>query len=211
MSRQLLTVSGAGDSTTSLGNLFQCSVTLHSEKLFPDVRTELPVFQFVPTASGPVPGHHWKEPGSVLLGTHLCHCSLLIPEHWRHPILLNLPLYNSAAEFLSNLQEFYRTQLSSDHWKKKLCLQLVKFNRIVPLLQNKFNAPAQNTFTSNVLFQAQVYIWITLVAVLFKLHCSEQHSSNCLLEAFWQQFIMYRPAEFLCAPLTWSTVSQNLQ
>ena len=30
----------------------------HSEKMFPDVRTEPLVFQSVPIASGPVTGHH---------------------------------------------------------------------------------------------------------------------------------------------------------
>ena len=30
----------------------------HSEKMFPDVQKEPPVFQVVPTASGPVSGHH---------------------------------------------------------------------------------------------------------------------------------------------------------
>jgi len=47
----------------------------HSEKAFPDVQTEPPVFQFVLTASGPGTGHHWKEPGSIFL----------IPSH---PILI---------------------------------------------------------------------------------------------------------------------------
>ena len=53
-----------GDSTTSLGNLCQCSVTL-TVKLFPDVQREPPAFQFVPIASCPATGHHWKEPGSL--------------------------------------------------------------------------------------------------------------------------------------------------
>jgi len=30
----------------------------HSEKVFPDVQREPPVFQCVPVASGPVTGHH---------------------------------------------------------------------------------------------------------------------------------------------------------
>lgn len=30
-----------------------------SAKAFPDVQRELPVFSFVPTAPGPVTGHHW--------------------------------------------------------------------------------------------------------------------------------------------------------
>jgi len=38
----------------------------HSEKVFPNVQREPPVFWFVPIASGPDTGHHWKEPGSIL-------------------------------------------------------------------------------------------------------------------------------------------------
>ena len=38
---------------------------LHSEKGFLDIQREPPVFQFLLIASGPVTGHHWKEPGSV--------------------------------------------------------------------------------------------------------------------------------------------------
>lgn len=36
-----------------------------SEKMFPDVQKEYPVFHFVPAASGPGTGHYWKEPGSI--------------------------------------------------------------------------------------------------------------------------------------------------
>lgn len=38
-----------------------------SEKMFPDIQREPPVFQGVPTASDPVTGHHWKEPGSLIV------------------------------------------------------------------------------------------------------------------------------------------------
>ena len=37
------------------------------EEVLPPVQTELPVPQFVPIAPCPVAGHHWKEPGPVLL------------------------------------------------------------------------------------------------------------------------------------------------
>ncbi len=57
MSRWLLNISGGG-----LYNLPGQPVPVlghpHSEKVFPDVQTEPPVFQFVPIASGPVTGHH---------------------------------------------------------------------------------------------------------------------------------------------------------
>ena len=33
----------------------------HSEKVFPDVQREPPVFPFVPMATCPITGHHWKE------------------------------------------------------------------------------------------------------------------------------------------------------
>lgn len=38
----------------------------HSGKVFPDVKRELSVFQFVPMVSSPVTGHQQKEPGSLL-------------------------------------------------------------------------------------------------------------------------------------------------
>jgi len=46
--------------------LRETCASAHRKKVFPDVQWEPPVFVFVPTASGPVTGHHWKEPGSVL-------------------------------------------------------------------------------------------------------------------------------------------------
>jgi len=53
MSRQILNTSKVGDSTTSLGSLFQY-LTLTVKKVLPNVQTELPACQFVPIASGPV-------------------------------------------------------------------------------------------------------------------------------------------------------------
>ena len=43
----------------------------YSEKVFPHVQREPPVFQFVPIASGPVTAYHWKEPGSIFFATSL--------------------------------------------------------------------------------------------------------------------------------------------
>ena len=63
-SRWLSSISKARDSTASLSNLCQCWVTLTVKKVLPDVPTEVPVFQFVSIASGPVTEHHWKESGS---------------------------------------------------------------------------------------------------------------------------------------------------
>lgn len=48
MHRKILNLSREGDSATSLGNLFQFSVSL---TVFPHTEMELPVFQFVPVAS----------------------------------------------------------------------------------------------------------------------------------------------------------------
>ena len=47
VSRWLLNMSKDGDSTVSLGNLCQYSVPLTVKKVFPNVQTEPPVFQFV--------------------------------------------------------------------------------------------------------------------------------------------------------------------
>ena len=46
VSRQLLSIPKEGDSTISLGNFCQSLVTLTVKKVFPDVQTEPPVFQF---------------------------------------------------------------------------------------------------------------------------------------------------------------------
>lgn len=37
----------------------------HCRKVFPDVQSNPPLFLFVPTASGPAPGHHGKGPRSI--------------------------------------------------------------------------------------------------------------------------------------------------
>lgn len=54
-----------GESTTTLDSLCQCTINLIVKKVFWNVQTEHSVFQFVPIASAPVSGHHWKEPGLV--------------------------------------------------------------------------------------------------------------------------------------------------
>ena len=45
----------------------------HSKNLFPDVQMEPPVFRFVPIVSGPVTGHHRKEPGSLFFAPPIKH------------------------------------------------------------------------------------------------------------------------------------------
>ena len=62
LSRWILNISREGDSTTSLGSLCQCSITLRVKKFFlTSVQLELPLLQFVPIAPCPVAEHHWKE------------------------------------------------------------------------------------------------------------------------------------------------------
>lgn len=50
--KQLLNIHKEGDSTTTLGNLCQCSITLMVKKVFSDVQSKPPVLQFAPIASG---------------------------------------------------------------------------------------------------------------------------------------------------------------
>lgn len=49
---------------------FQWPCISEEKEVFPNVQRE-PLFQFVPVASGPVSGHHWKGPGSALSVTSL--------------------------------------------------------------------------------------------------------------------------------------------
>ena len=46
------------------------------KEVLPHVQTELPLLQFVPIASCPVTGHHWKESGQVALAE----CPRLLPR-----------------------------------------------------------------------------------------------------------------------------------
>jgi len=68
ISRWLLNILGDGDSTTSLGSLFQCLVP-PSRNVFPDVQIEPPGSQFVLMASGPGTGHHQEG----LAPSSFCH------------------------------------------------------------------------------------------------------------------------------------------
>lgn len=62
-SRQVLSISREGNSTPSLGSLFQFLVTLRAKEFFPRVPAELPMFQKV------------KPPG----GTRWIICSTIVP------------------------------------------------------------------------------------------------------------------------------------
>lgn len=61
MPRQFLIISKDGGTTTPLGNLYQCLVTLRVKKCFLMLWQSLLCFIFVPIATGNVTGHHWKE------------------------------------------------------------------------------------------------------------------------------------------------------
>ena len=67
----------------------------HSEKVFPDVQAEPPVFQFVPIVSGPVAGHHCKEPGSAFFTSSL-HVLIYIDKIPPEPSLLQAPQHNES-------------------------------------------------------------------------------------------------------------------
>lgn len=77
MSWWLFSITKEGGSPTSLAHwqspTCQCTVPLAVKKCSLMFQRK-PVFQFVPTAFGPVSGHHWKEPGSVLI----------VPSLWVH-------------------------------------------------------------------------------------------------------------------------------
>ena len=63
--QEVLNISSEVDFTTSLGSLFQCSVTL--SEVLSHVQMKIPVFQFVPTVPCPVTEHNQIDPGSILL------------------------------------------------------------------------------------------------------------------------------------------------
>lgn len=56
------------DFTASLNNLCQLLVTI---TMFPGIQLECPLFQFMLIATGPVTGHHLKEPGSTFVSHSL--------------------------------------------------------------------------------------------------------------------------------------------
>jgi len=62
MSSWAFNISADGDSTTFLGNVFQCLNTLTARKVLYCDQMEFHVFQFVPFASCPLTVHH-SSPG----------------------------------------------------------------------------------------------------------------------------------------------------
>ncbi|KAK4831073.1 hypothetical protein QYF61_015271 [Mycteria americana] len=53
-SKRLLNTSRDGDSTTSLGSLFQCLITLFSEVKFPNIQSKPPLAQLEAISSRPI-------------------------------------------------------------------------------------------------------------------------------------------------------------
>ena len=82
VSRCLWKISKVRKSTVFLGNLSQCSVTLRVKKFFSDVQREPPVFQFAPIASGPITGHHWKQPAPSSLHSPSRYLYTLMWPYW---------------------------------------------------------------------------------------------------------------------------------
>jgi len=61
MSTHLLNTSRDGDSTTSLGSLFQCLIALSRKKFFPDTKPKPPLVQLDAISSCPVTCYLTKE------------------------------------------------------------------------------------------------------------------------------------------------------
>lgn len=97
MSRWLSNISEDRDATTSLGNFYQCSVIL-IVKMFFLVFGQSLQFQYVPITSGPVTGHHWKEPGSLLIVPSF-QLFIHIDKVLLEPPLLQAELFQLAQPF----------------------------------------------------------------------------------------------------------------
>lgn len=64
-------------------------------KVLPHTLREHPVLPFVPITSGPTTGHHWKEPGSLLLAPSfkvIIHIQKMLPR-WSGPLITSLGLF----------------------------------------------------------------------------------------------------------------------
>lgn len=77
-------------------------------KSCPYIQMELPLFQFLPFASCPVTGHHWKHPDSIFLApslqVFLCIGKFPLSLHFsRLNSLLNVPKNRESATFLGSL------------------------------------------------------------------------------------------------------------
>lgn len=71
LSRWLLSISEDGEFKMALVNLCRRLVTLTVKKHLLIFQRQRPVFQFEPSTSGSVAGHHWPEPGFILCAPSL--------------------------------------------------------------------------------------------------------------------------------------------
>lgn len=118
----LRTTSKDGDSTTSPGNLFQCSVTLPRE-VFPDFREEPETFQCVPIASCPVTWAPVKRVWCQLLCTH--------PFRYFHILMRSPPQACSSPGWAINLSWEERC---SSHFNSFVTLHMSLFSMCKSLL-----------------------------------------------------------------------------
>lgn len=112
MPKQLLYISKVWDCSAPLNTPCQWSVIL---TMFPDIQKELPVFQSVPSASGPVSGYHCKGPGSIFacyLKIFTWMKSLLNLHSSRLRSTISLPIYVSCSKPLTTFVTLLRTESS---------------------------------------------------------------------------------------------------
>lgn len=73
-----------GDSTSSLDNLFQGSVTLTVKKMFPDIQRKPTLLHLVPIVSDPVTAHYQNRLDLLFLSSHQStfFCLGILIERW---------------------------------------------------------------------------------------------------------------------------------
>jgi len=69
MSTRFLNTSRDGDSTTSLGSLFQCLTTLSVKNFFPNIQSKPPLTQPEAVASRPIASYLGEETNTCLTTT----------------------------------------------------------------------------------------------------------------------------------------------
>lgn len=176
MSKKLLNMLKEGDSTTFLGNLFQCSAILTVKKRFLVFRGNslcFTVFQFVPVACVPVALHHGKEPSSILftspLQTFTCIDKVLLsPVFFRlnSPSCLSLSSLSSHPAHTSQRWGFYGRQ-----FKRPCCSP----GRQYPLLSPCWPGQSQNCRILSRLSSMFSPWWLFLMTLL-SLMCLEMLS-----------------------------------
>ena len=99
----------------------------HSKKpnqnktVFPDFQTKPSVLQFLPTASSPTTGHHWKQPGSVFLAPslqvfiYIHKPSLLLDKQYRNQKVV-LPLIKLRKSQADHIPLYYWCHVIYSNW-----------------------------------------------------------------------------------------------